>query len=628
MKALFFALLLVASQARADESSALARLLWESASRPEQRAPLLRPILSLVFLSEHNRLLPRDADSILLKTLAAQYLAVPADTRGSDLLPPSDHRFFDGTSLSGGNFAALDPLVGRNGLPVAFDRQLPILLVPLKEAEVPILEKVRTTFQSRPESESIRTRTNRLLQADVGTTLAEDGCILRPYAGKLDDLYFHLFQEGDAASQTNFHALIETLPERTYHPTAGIGAPASIPPIWFSLSDILSGGGLAAFQKYTAEHPESKLRNPFTGIALHLLPMLDPTPRASGSSISVTHEIMRRALQSSKRFSAPEVKPLFRDPGRFLGDATPRYFPVKNGPTLTREQVETELALPQSLEDPAANEAFRGPVYWENPENNPLLPSAPNRLVPASPSGKTLPPAGPSKKSVPSSLPPTEAIRPSIPRPTAPSKPQPAMPDLERTPAKALEAPPAAASPPKTAVQNRSTETPPASQVPAVRALPVEPLPVDQSRTATPRETRKRELDPSEDPSLPTYRPKPRFSVAVLLPTVAQAETYIQGIATNDAKLQAGLREENHAVCKARWLLEALGSLETVAPELAQSHQSRVLLEVGALRSRILHLRAERNNLLQKRDALRESVQNPLRGERLKSLRSQLGSSL
>jgi hypothetical protein len=116
--------------------------------------------------------------------------------------------------------------------------------------------------------------------------------------------------------------------------------------------------------------------------------------------------------------------------------------------------------------------------------------------------------------------------------------------------------------------------------------------------------------------------------VAVLLPTVAQAETYIQGIATNDAKLQAGLREENHAVCKARWLLEALGSLETVAPELAQSHQSRVLLEVGALRSRILHLRAERNNLLQKRDALRESVQNPLRGERLKSLRSQLGSSL
>ncbi len=638
MKALLLLLLLAAPLLRGDESAALARSLWSAA--PEPRAPLLRPLLSLILLSEHNRLLPRDADTPLLESLASRHLAGQPQTEPAAFLPPADQRAFDGTAFAGGNFASIDALIGLHSQPVAFDRQLPVFLVPLKEDEVPILEKLRAAFQNRPDSEAIRKRTDRLLEAGVGASLVEDGCVLRPYAGKLDDLYFRLFQEGDAASQVNFYALLETLPERTYHPAAGVGAPAMVPPMGFSLSDILSGGGLVAFQQFTSENPDSKLRNPFAGIALHLLPLLDPAPLPPGSSISVTHDVMRRALESPKRFSAPEVKPIFRDPSRFLGQAAPVWLAVKNGPSISREEVESELALPQSLQDPAANEAFRGPVYWENPAHNPLLPSAPNQLVPATPPGRSAPrpPQRVSPPSAPPSAPPNPPAKsasssqqrplPPSNRPTQPGPPPRATP-VQAVPSKPQPNPEQSPAPERNPGSGTApTLRPPAPAelapgIPVVRALPV-----DREAEGGPGVEREKKESRSQDPRDPTYRPKPRFSVAVLFPEAEQAEAYLRGIAENDSLLKTGFREENHAVCKARWLLEALGALEAMRPESARALEPSILTEVGGLRSKILRLREDRLQLLRSRQSLRESAENRLREDRLKRLRNQLGTPL
>ena len=607
MKALLPLLLLAAAWLRADESASLAHSLWETS--PETRASLARPVLSLVLLSEHARLLPKDASPTLLEMLATHCMAPNSQLPPSlaSLLPPADSRFFNGTSLSGGNFAAHDSLISLRGQPVAFDRQIPTLLVPLKESESPVLEELRASFQERPETAPLRERTNRLLQAQLGEALADDGLLLRPYAGKLDDLYVRLFQEGDTASQTRLLALLETLPDRTYHPVSGSGPQSSVPPLPFSLSDMLSGGGLSALRQFALENPNSKIRNPFSGIALHLLSLLDPTPNPPGSSLSVTHETMRRALQSSRRFSPPEVKPLFRDPSRFLGSSTPAFLPVKNGPFLSREEVEKELPLPQSLEDPAANEAFRGPVYWENPANNPLLPNAPNQLVPATPAGKSQPP--------PASQPQKPSSPGTRPSPTPPLKTT-AGPAKKNVPSTPPEPPVVRALPVEPAVPARPVPPPPDAVAGAV------PRPSAQPSASAPQEP------PPGEPGSPTYRPKPRFLVAVLLPPVEQGEVHLRAIAENDEALRAGVREENHALCKARWLVEALGVLESQKADAALRMQPGILAQAGALRSRIEALRSERLQLLKAREALRSSMEAQLRDVGLKKLRAKLGTPL
>jgi hypothetical protein len=116
--------------------------------------------------------------------------------------------------------------------------------------------------------------------------------------------------------------------------------------------------------------------------------------------------------------------------------------------------------------------------------------------------------------------------------------------------------------------------------------------------------------------------------VAVLFPEAEQAEAYLRGIAENDSLLKTGFREENHAVCKARWLLEALGALEAMRPESARALEPGILTEVGGLRSKILRLREDRLQLLRSRQSLRESAENRLREDRLKRLRNQLGTPL
>ena len=116
MKALLFFPLLAAPLLRGDESALLARTLWNSTREP--RGPLLRPLVSIILLSEHNRLLPRDADMPLLESLAEKHLAGQTQTEPAAFLPPADQRSFDGTAFAGGNFAAIDALIGLNSQPV------------------------------------------------------------------------------------------------------------------------------------------------------------------------------------------------------------------------------------------------------------------------------------------------------------------------------------------------------------------------------------------------------------------------------------------------------------------------------------------------------------------------------
>ncbi len=390
-------LLLSASPSGAQTAPLVARSLIETAPT-DIRAQADRLALSIILLAEHGRLLPPTAAPTpdLASLLDARN--EPAATLAQGLvtsLPLADTRSFDGHNLAGGNFAAFDQLIGMDGLPVAFDRQLPTLLIPLKEPEAAALQKLADQFQSREDSKRVMARTDRLLQAPVAADLVADGCLMRPYAGRLDDLFFHLFQEGSREGRLNFYALLETLPERTYHPATGIGAASNVPPLWFSLSDLLSGGGLAAVQTYSTQNPSARIRNPFAGIAIQLLPLLSTASLNPGDTLQVSRDMMRHAVENRRKLTAPNVPTLFRDPSRFLGAQPPQWLPVKNSPT------SEDPPLPEL--DPSANEAFRAGPAPDPAEPNPLLPNGPSS------SGRTAGPQPPPSSTTP---PPTNTQDP------------------------------------------------------------------------------------------------------------------------------------------------------------------------------------------------------------------------
>ncbi len=352
----------------------------------EARLQTTRAALSIVLLSRFNRLLPAGLDATSLDELASIFLFQKSDpgrqSAMANRLPPADSLVFDGTRLVGGNFRNIDSLIGKDGRPIALNRDLPAWIVPLTPAAAAALEAQREKFQSNPSTPATIDLTNRIYQAHVGENLAADGIFLRPYSGRIDDLYHHLAQQGNDATGLDFYALLDSLPPRQYSPISGTATRGSVPVSRFNLSDVLSGGSFFAIQKFRSENPKATVKNPFKGLAVRLLPFLGNSLRETdpGSPLRVSGETMRRAISDPRRFTPGKVPPLFNDPSRFLGQwADPRFPRVakkkkKSAASELFEEIQKidfETPLPEMNLDPAGNEllgAGQSEEFVEIPE--------------------------------------------------------------------------------------------------------------------------------------------------------------------------------------------------------------------------------------------------------------------
>jgi len=337
----------------------------------QERLQTTRAALSIVLLSRFNRLLPAGLDAATLDELASVFLFQKSDPARqaalANRLPPADSLVFDGSRLVGGNFRNIDALIGKDGRPIALNRDLPTWIVPLTPGTAAALEAQREKFQSNPATAASVDLANRIYQADVGTKLAADGIFLRPYSGRIDDLYHHLTQQGNDATGLDFYALLDSLPPRQYSPVSGTATRGSVPTSRFNLSDVLSGGSFYAIQKFRSENPKSTVKNPFKGLAARLLPFLGNSLRDNdaGSTLRVSGEMMRRALSDPRRFTPGKVPPLFNDPSRFLGQwADPRFLRVAKKKKKSSaselfdeiQKIDFETPLPEMNLDPAGNE--------------------------------------------------------------------------------------------------------------------------------------------------------------------------------------------------------------------------------------------------------------------------------
>ncbi|MFM8717656.1 MAG: hypothetical protein ACKOF3_12880, partial [Spartobacteria bacterium] len=258
-----------------------------------ERLRTTKAALSIILLTKFDRLLP-NLPSTGIDQLADIFLAEnpdPAEQAATAArLPPADKLVFDGTQLAGGNFRNIDTLIGLGGRPIALDRELPARIVPLEPARAQALESTRGAGWSSPKFAELQNLFNRIHSADVGEHLVADGIFLRPYDGRMDDLYHHLVQQGGRSGQLDYFALLDSLPPRQYSPVSGTAARKSVPPLRVNLSNVLSGGSFMAMQNFKAENPRSNLPNRFQKFAVRILPYLSEELRktAPGSDLKIS----------------------------------------------------------------------------------------------------------------------------------------------------------------------------------------------------------------------------------------------------------------------------------------------------------------------------------------------------
>lgn len=99
-----------------------------------------------------------------------------------------------------------------NGHPIAFDRQLPAWITPLTFSAAKGLSNSQQNFANQPTNAELGELTNRIYQVNVAPHLAADGIFLRPYAGRIDDLYYHFTQTPEQKHSLNYFALLDSLP--------------------------------------------------------------------------------------------------------------------------------------------------------------------------------------------------------------------------------------------------------------------------------------------------------------------------------------------------------------------------------------------------------------------------------
>jgi hypothetical protein len=363
----------------------------------------------------HGRLLPESLSAEGKKQLAADLQDPSRDSSLQKLVvtfPKVDDLDFDGQRYSGGNLSFIDSMLGESGRPIAFDRELPALLVPLTpEAEATLIER-RAAFQAGADTLKIRETADQALGEGASALMFADGAFLRAYAGGFDDLYFHLFQNGNGPSALAFCAFADGLVERVYQPVNGLRKRGSVPVAGFDLDDILSDGGKTAVRRHLRTQSE-RAGEPFQQFAFRVLPSIVAKVRTlpAGARFIATHAEILRALQLRQHFYPTQVPPLYRSPDRFLGWAGAFFIPVANGPALPPGAADSWYPLPerkgrgdQGAEGVASARLFESSsapeLAWEDPKYSHLLadpdePTEPPKAPAASPSS---PPGASSSK--------------------------------------------------------------------------------------------------------------------------------------------------------------------------------------------------------------------------------------
>jgi hypothetical protein len=614
--------------ATANSLAKAARALPDS-----ERLRTTKAALSIILLTKFDRLLP-NLPPASFDQLADIFLAENPDpteqAAAAAKLPPADQVVFNGTQLTGGNFRNIDTLIGLGGRPIALDRELPAWIVPLEPARAQALESTRGAGWSSPKFAELQNLFNRIHSADVGEHLVADGIFLRPYAGRMDDLYHHLVQKGGRNGQLDYFALLDSLPPRHYSPISGTAARKSVPPLRVNLSNVLSGGSFMAVQNFKTENPRANLPNRFQKFAVRILPYLSEQLRktAPGSDLKISGDLMLRAMSDPRRFSPGQVPPLFVDPSRFLGQwDDPRFIRVSKKKKTSNaalfaeiQKVDFDTPLPEMSFEPAGNALLAKPQADSAPDTDFLkdlgLPPQVEETA------KYEPPETPAPVLPPARLEETEAPsqRPAL------TKPEP--PPLDTQP---LEFPPVfdfvqAPTPEPIEVEPPPTAAPAVAEQPAAQSLTTTPQPPKpsaiaiipaQKPPATPKQEQPATPAPPKEPqvakAIPVnppendYQREPGsltspYQVAVLTPTANEAIDYWKKIAASDIALADNLSSTRRADCVIRWLGEAVKPFE---PLLTQTPDSP---EAQAVEPLIVQARDEIVNLLKDRENLQSSL--------------------
>lgn len=629
-------------QQSAATATALARAARDLPDSERQRTT--QAALSIILLTKFDRILPR-LQPTTLNQLADIFLAENPDTAEqaatASKFPPADTIDFDGSRLTGGNFRNIDAIIGLGGRPIALDRELPAWIVPLEPARAQALDSSRNAGWSSQKFPELQSLFNRIYAADVGEHLVADGIFLRPYAGRMDDLYHHLVQQGGRNGQLDYFALLDSLPVRQYSPIAGTASRKSVPPLRVNLSNILSGGSLQAIQNFKAENPRDNVQNPFKGFAVRTLPYLPEQLRktAPGSDLKVSGDLMQRAISDPRRYSPGKAPPLFHDPSRFLGQwEDPRFIRVSKKKKASNaalfaeiQKVDFDTPLPEMSFEPAGNALLSSAPNTSAPDDTVdllndlgLPPEAENtaKYDPPDAPEPVLPPARITESQIPPAptpllTKPAPPLLDSEPLETPPvidlaqaPTPEPPKPEPAATPA----TPPLAAEQPASTPVASATPPPQAPKPSAIAVIPTQKaLP-----QATPQETPAPAPTPQKEPqvarAIPVNPPEESrspasssYQVAVLTPTANEAIDYLKKIAASDISLSNNLAATRRADCVIRWLGEAVKPFE---PLLTQSPESP---EAKAVEPLIVQARDEVVALLKDREALQSSFMQELK---------------
>jgi hypothetical protein len=588
--------------------------------------------LLLALLSEHGRLLPSGVTTADLDRIDAASLSEKsgAPTAASVLaaLPAADTIAFDGKKLAGGNFKNIDALVGEDGRPIALDRLLPAFLVPLTAGDADALSLAGEAFQGGGGG-TLAARLDAIYGAPVAGRFVADGLAMRAYAGRIDDLYFHLAQEGGRGGAVDFYALTERLP---YHPLTGLGE--ATPEATLGMSDLLSGGAFAAVRDFLRANPGALARNPFAGFAARVMPYMDDAVRsaATGSELKASREVVKLALTDPRRFAPAPVPPLFKDRSRFLGGIfLNRFAPVsrKAKAEFSREiaSVESETLLPDETGDPAGNVLLldtRPEAVAPDPPDFDAL-AAGSQIADASPG---LIPSG--------SDPAAAADDPAAGKLAAQTKLASAMANdaNEAVARRAQAAQEAAAASPAIVAEAQPVEK--SEESPEI-APPAAPPSGVAEAAAEDQSIAREEAQPAApaDAPQPEARPASAFQVAVLVPTAAQAEAYAKAIRESDERLSTNAAALNRALCYRKWLAGALAPIDAALAGDGLDSASRERLEkaAGIARATLAGVEADGRRLgeermaeLTARGALRRDLEQQVRAERGEDLRRLAGT--
>lgn len=393
-------------------------------------------------LTSHGRLLPDDLaqeekNQLAVALLDSDAASSPSVDRLLERFSLADRLDFDGQHYGGGNLGFIDSVLGKSRRPIAFDREVPMRLVPLApEAEAGLIEK-RTSFLANPGVLELCEAANQAYGEGASSQMLADGQFLRAYAGRFDDLYFHLFQNGNGVSALAFCALVDGLGERTYRPLAGVCPRDSAPAARFDLDDILSGGGKSAVARHLRDQ-SVEAGTPFQRFAFRVVPSLAARARTlpAGARLTASPEEIAAALQSRRFLYPTQVPALYRSPDRFLGWAGSLFMPVANRPAVPSSAADSWYPLPQrdaplpaeqGAERAASAQLFKSSstadIVWEDPQFSNLLadPEVTETRPKAAKRGPALP----------------KLVLPEI-TPAEPLAPEPAPPKVEADPRKRI----------------------------------------------------------------------------------------------------------------------------------------------------------------------------------------------